>query len=193
MVHSSISVPCQGTHKTLGPRVIGLSGMATSYPYREVHCWRDDTLPSMKSGSDQLWVFASMREIYTGWEHQTSFWDYYWTNIWRVLIFKQSWGNVWGTGRYLHVSNCPSLASHEALVVKNSPSNVEDVRDTSSVPGWGRSPGEGHGNPLQYSCLKHSMDRGSWWTVVHRVSKSQTWLSDLAPTHTTVLHRVHIV
>ena len=74
-------------------------------------------------------------------------------------------------------------------MIKNPPANVEDVRDMSSIPEWGRSPGGGHGNPLQYSRLKNSMDRGAWWAVVHRVSKSRTRLSDLAPTHTTVLHR----
>ena len=52
------------------------------------------------------------------------------------------------------------------------------ARDPDSVPGWGRSPGEGNGNPLQYSCLENSMDKGAWWAIVHRVTKSQTRLSD---------------
>ena len=60
-------------------------------------------------------------------------------------------------------------------VVKNLPVNVGDV---SSVPGWGRCPGEGNGNPLQYSCLEHSMDRGAWRATVHRVAKSRTQLSN---------------
>ena len=46
------------------------------------------------------------------------------------------------------------------------------------IPGSGRSPGEGNGNPLQYSCLENSMDGGDWWTTVHGVAKSQTRLSD---------------
>ena len=46
--------------------------------------------------------------------------------------------------------------------------------DLGSIPGLGISPGGGHGNPLQYSCLENSMDRGSWWTIVHRVTQSQT-------------------
>ena len=50
--------------------------------------------------------------------------------------------------------------------------------DPSSTPGWGRSPGEGNGNPLQYSCLKNPKDRGAWWAMVHRVAKSQTQLSN---------------
>ena len=47
-----------------------------------------------------------------------------------------------------------------------------------SIPASGRSPGEGNGNPLQYSCLENSMDRGAWWATVHGVAKSQTRLSD---------------
>ena len=62
------------------------------------------------------------------------------------------------------------------LVVKNPPAIARDVRDTGSIPGSGRSPGEGHSNPLQYSCLENSMDRGVWWTIVHGVAKSQTRL-----------------
>ena len=50
-------------------------------------------------------------------------------------------------------------ASHVAQVVKNPPAKVEDIRDSGSVPGSGRSPGRGHGNPLQYSCLENPMDR----------------------------------
>ena len=53
-----------------------------------------------------------------------------------------------------------------------------NVRDLGSVPGLGRSPGEGNGNPLQYSCLENSMDRGAWQAIVCRVAKSQTRLSD---------------
>ena len=65
-------------------------------------------------------------------------------------------------------------ASQAALVVKNLPDNEGDVRDEGSIPGLGRSPGEEHGNPLQYSCLENPMDRGAWWATDHRVSKSQT-------------------
>ena len=67
-----------------------------------------------------------------------------------------------------------------ALVVKNLPANAGDIRDTDSIPGWGRSPGEGHGNPLQYSCLENPMDRGAWIAAVHRVTKTQTQLKRLS-------------
>ena len=50
--------------------------------------------------------------------------------------------------------------------------------DLGSSPGLGKSPGEGNGNPFQYSCLEDSMDRGARWTIVHGVAKSQTELSD---------------
>ena len=52
------------------------------------------------------------------------------------------------------------------------------VGDPGSLPGLGRSPGGGNDNPLQYSCLENSMDRGAWWAIVHEVTKSQTQLSD---------------
>ena len=48
-----------------------------------------------------------------------------------------------------------------------------DIRDVGSIPGLGRSPGEGNGKPLQYSCLENPMDRGAWWAIVHGVAKSQ--------------------
>ena len=61
-----------------------------------------------------------------------------------------------------------------ALMVKNLPANAGDIRDAGSVPRSGRSPGEGNGTPLQYSCLENPTDRGAWWATVHRVAKSQT-------------------
>ena len=60
------------------------------------------------------------------------------------------------------------------VLVKNPPANTGDIKDVSLIPGSGRSPGGGHGNPLQYSCLENLMDRGAWWATVHRVAKSQT-------------------
>ena len=65
-------------------------------------------------------------------------------------------------------------ASKVVLVVKNLLANAGDIRDTGSIPGLGRSPGEGSSNPLQYSCLENPMGRGAWWATVHGVAKSQT-------------------
>ena len=63
-------------------------------------------------------------------------------------------------------------------MVKNLPATAGEVRDAGSIPGSGRSPGGGHVNPLQYSCLENPMDRGAWWVTVHGVTKSQTRLRD---------------
>ena len=65
-------------------------------------------------------------------------------------------------------------AFHVALVVKNLPANVGDIRDVGSIPGLGKLPEEGHGNPLQHSCLENPVDRGVWWAIVHRVAQSHT-------------------
>ena len=54
-----------------------------------------------------------------------------------------------------------------------------DIRYMGLIPGSGRSPGGGHNNPVQYSCLENPMDRGTWWATIHGVAKSQTRLSDL--------------
>ena len=61
-------------------------------------------------------------------------------------------------------------------MVKNQAANAGDIRDQDSIPGVGRCPGGGPGNPLQFSCLENPMDRGVWWAMVHRVTKSQTRL-----------------
>ena len=58
-----------------------------------------------------------------------------------------------------------------------------NVGDPGSIPGLGRSPGEGNGNPLQYYCLENSTDRGAWWATVHGVAKSWTRLSDFTHLH----------
>ena len=74
-------------------------------------------------------------------------------------------------------------------MVKNLPAHSGDAGDAhagdaGSIPESGSSPGGGHGNPLQYSCLENPMDRGAWGITVHRVAKSQTQLSMHTPTHT---------
>jgi len=72
--------------------------------------------------------------------------------------------------RFIH------LTSQVALVVKNLSAKAGDTRNTSPVPGSGRSPGGGHGNPLQYSCLENPVDRRAWQAAVHMVAKSRTQL-----------------
>ena len=68
-------------------------------------------------------------------------------------------------------------------MVKSTPANPAYERDMGLIPGWGRFPGGGHGNSLQYSCLENPMDRGTWWATVHRVEKSWTQLKRFS-THT---------
>ena len=80
-----------------------------------------------------------------------------------MVIHYQSW-----TYQYELVF---ALGFPGALVVKNPPANAGD---TGLIPGLGRCPGGGHGNPLQYSCLENSMDRGAWQATIHAIAKSQT-------------------
>ena len=69
-------------------------------------------------------------------------------------------------------------------MIKNPSASARDTREAGLVLGWGRSPGVGNGNLLQYSCLENPMGRGTWWTTVHGVTKNRTWLSDKAHMHT---------
>ena len=85
--------------------------------------------------------------------------------------------------RLAHADHCVG-ASRVALVVKSLPANAGDTRDVALIPGSGRSPGEGNGCPLQYSCLENPMDRGA---TVRGVAKSRTQLSNLADTHARLL------
>ena len=66
------------------------------------------------------------------------------------------------------------LSKIKTYVLKNLPTKAGDTRDASLIPGSGRSPGGGRGNPLQYSCLENSMERGDWQDIVHGVANSQT-------------------
>ena len=96
-------------------------------------------------------------------------------------------GTVWGSLIHppLLISSFPVesqviCASQVPLVIKNPPANAEDIRDVGSIPGLGRSPGGGHGNPLQYSWLENPMDRGAWQATVHSIGKSWIQLKQLS-------------
>ena len=69
---------------------------------------------------------------------------------------------------------CTYGVSQVVLVLKNPPASAGDIRDASSIPGSGQSPGGGPGHPLQFSCLENPMDRGAWRAAVHGVTKSWT-------------------
>ena len=69
--------------------------------------------------------------------------------------------------RQIHIFTLCAIGA----VVKNLPADAGDTRDVGLIPGSGRAPGGGNGNPLQYSCLGNPMDRGAWWATVHGVLK----------------------
>ena len=69
--------------------------------------------------------------------------------------------------------SCITQSSQVAVVIKNPPANAGDIRDVGSIPGLGRTPKGGHGNPHQYPCLENLMDGGVWWTAVRGVAKSR--------------------
>ena len=78
-------------------------------------------------------------------------------------------------------------ASQVAPVVKRPLASAGDISDVGLIPGLTRSPGGGHGIPLQYSCLENPVDRGAWWIIAHGVAKSQTRLKQLSM-HACTLH-----
>ena len=87
--------------------------------------------------------------------------------------YQNSYSTIYtNTQIYKHTPQVP--------VVKNLPANAGDIRDTGLIPGSERSPGGGHGNPLQYSFLENPIDRGSWQATVHRVAQSRTWLNRIS-------------
>ena len=78
----------------------------------------------------------------------------------------------------------PPQAAQVALWIKNLPANTGHPGDPSLIPGSGRSPGGGNGNPLQYPCLENPVDRGAWWAAIHGVAKSQDMTEWLSTQHT---------
>ena len=85
-----------------------------------------------------------------------------------LIVSSQFFARLWCTKFFIIWFYCSSLV---AQMVKNLPVNAGDAASISSL---GRSPGEGYGHPLQYSCLENPMDRGAWWAAVHGVTKCQT-------------------
>ena len=97
--------------------------------------------------------------------------------------------HLWCPFLHLWMLPSPEFDFPGGSVVKNLPANAGDTRDTGSIPESGRSPGEGNGNSLWYSCLENSMDRWTWRVTVHGVIKSRTRLS--AHTHTYIHTQTH--
>ena len=100
-----------------------------------------------------------------------------WRNPWTEDLARlQSMGSQ--RIRYDWATNIFTFISQVAQVVKNPSAKAGNIRDTGSIPESGRSPGEGCGKPLLYSCLENPMNRGAWRATVHEVAKSRMWLSD---------------
>ena len=103
------------------------------------------------------------------------------SQIFIVFIIKQNMKlKTWSIGPFLSPPSSKMLASLNSQQSLRSTSQVaaHNVGDSGLIPGWGRSPGGGNGNPLQYSCLENFMDRGAQRCTVHRVAKSRTRLND---------------
>ena len=94
------------------------------------------------------------------------------------MFFKLGIKNCRLFGGHLHYDMHYYFFFSSSLVAQMVKVSACSVGDLGSIPGWGRSSGEGNDNPLQYSCLENSMDGGAWWSVVHGVTKSWTRLSN---------------
>ena len=103
----------------------------------------------------------------------------YYMGMYSMSITFKDFENV-TSGISLFTSYYILCSLSNGLVSKESTSSAWDIEYVGSIPGSGRSPREGNGNPLQHSCLKSPMDRGAWWATDHGVSKSWTWLRDWA-------------
>ena len=108
---------------------------------------------------------------YQGLFQRVGFLYWRWPKYWS-FSFSISPSNEYSGCRIYYLVSVGLRASQEALMVKNLPANAGDTGDAGSLPGSGRSPGVGNGNPLQYSCLEKPMDRGAWRATVRGVTKS---------------------
>ena len=137
------------------------------------------------------------------WLSTSSFWRRKWqltpvflpgkSREWRILVGYSPWCHKesdmteWLTHTHMRAHTHKSIlyvyyngTSQVALVVKNPDVSEGDMRDVGWISGWGRSPGRGHGNPHQYSCLENPMDSGAWQATLHRITQSWTQQSNLA-------------
>ena len=97
--------------------------------------------------------------------------------------FLSHWSVQGGVPDVFILYSCPGISLNRFPGGSDGKASACNVGDLGSIPGLGRSPGEGNGNPLQYSCLENPMDGEAWWATVHGVAKSQTRLSDFTSLH----------
>ena len=133
-----------------------------------------------KQPSPQVIIINLILKFIYKWIFQVSMWDN--TRIlFSVFFFLLSKYNREDTCMLIYTYMYISILGFPGgSVVKNLPANAGDTRHVGLIPGLGRSPGRGNGNPLQYSCLENPMDRGAWRAMVHSLTKSQTWLERLS-------------
>ena len=112
---------------------------------------------------------------------------------WNVL--ESVWAVESGSSRALmqglvwtHLGPLVRFTSEVKKLIGNAKNSPDKAGDMGLIPAWGRSPGRGNGNPLQYSCLGNPMDRGAWWATIHGVTKSQTRLKLLSTLACTACH-----
>ena len=157
---------------TLGGQSIGSSASASVLPLN-IQGWFPLELTGMTSLLSK--GFSRVFSSTTVWKHQFfSAQPSLWPNLTSIHDY---WKN--------HIFDYRDLgASQVVLVVKNPPASAGDIKDAGSISGSGRSPGGGHGNPLQYSCLENPVDspmgRGTWLATVHIVTKGWMWLKWLS-------------
>ena len=170
---------------------LGLQGDPTSPSYRQsvlnIHwkewCWRwnSNTLATWYEELTHLKRPWSWERLKARGEGDDRGWDGWVASP--IVMDREAWCTaVHGVAKsWTRLSDWTELKEIRGfpcgLVVENLPVNAGH---TGSIPGLGRSSGEGNGYPLQCSCLAYPMDRGAWWTIVHGFTKSQTWLNDWA-------------
>ena len=134
-------------------------------------CW--EVSGAGGEGNDTAW---------DGWMVSPTRWTWVWVNTGSWWWTRRP-GLLWfmGSQRVRHDwATELNWKSQVVLVIKNPPTNSGDLRDEGLIPGSGRSPGGGHGYPLQYACLEDPMDGGAWRAAVPGVAKTQTWLKWLS-------------